>query len=84
MVISDGHDYCTLAEACAALGVKPATLHNYISRGVLHSYRQGMGRQRLYRRSEIDALLTVRESGQRAASRPMTIPRAEDWIPYTG
>jgi excisionase family DNA binding protein len=83
----DGEEYLTAAEACALLGVKAATLYAYVSRGVLRSYRQGIRRQRLYKRREVDTLLQVRPSGAEPprASRPEVpreVPRAEDWIPF--
>lgn len=53
-------EFVTVREATALLGVKPATLYAYVSRGLLRSYRQGVGRQRLYRRADIEALLAVR------------------------
>jgi citrate synthase len=52
--------YVSADEAIALLGVKRATLYAYVSRGVLKSYRKGVGRERLYRRTEIDALLNIR------------------------
>src|SRR5439155_669863 len=69
------------------LGVKPATLYAYVSRGVLRSYRQGIKRQRLYRRAEVEGLLRLAPSATRgsnviplrAASR-RAIPLAESWI----
>src|SRR6202521_3898685 len=83
-----GEPYLSAAEACELLGVKPATLYTYVSRGVLRSYRQGIKRQRLYRRSEIESLLRLAPSGAtaeaapRRASRwaPDDIPLAESWI----
>lgn len=59
-----GHDYLTVDEACALLGVKPATLYAYVSRGLLRSYRQGIRRQRLYKRAELEALLAVRPADE--------------------
>src|SRR5262249_58370913 len=56
MVVIAGEEYLTVEEAAARLGVKAATLYAYVSRGVLRSYRQGMQRQRLYRRADQDAL----------------------------
>lgn len=56
----DGEQYMTVEEATALLNVKRATLYAYVSRGVLRSYRLGVGRQRLYRRPDIEALLAVR------------------------
>ena len=48
----EGHEFYTTDEACAALGVKAATLYAYVSRGLLRSYREGIKRRRMYRRSE--------------------------------
>lgn len=77
-------------EACRLLGVKPATLYAYVSRGVLKSYKQGIKRQRLYRKDDILKLLTVRPSDEAVAipaanpqdPQKANIPAAEDWIPY--
>jgi citrate synthase len=76
----DGHEFYSRDEACAALGVKPATLYAYVSRGLLRSYRQGLKRERLYRRSEVDALRTFDPEGKTAIPE---LPSAESWIPYT-
>ena len=86
MVIVDGEEYLTVDEAARLLGVKRATLYAYVSRGVLRSYRQGIKRQRLYRRSEITNLLQLAPSGPESAERraprrmPDDIPLAESWI----
>ncbi len=77
-------------EACRLLGVKPATLYAYVSRGVIKSYKQGIKRQRLYKREDVLKLLAVRPSDEASGSPPSTaksapkteIPAAEDWIPY--
>jgi excisionase family DNA binding protein len=87
-VVLDGEEFLTVDEAARLLGVKPATLYAYVSRGVLRSYRQGIKRQRLYRRSEIESLLRLAVSGaaadaseQRTPRRgPEDIPLAESWI----
>jgi citrate synthase len=88
MVVLDGEEYLTVDEAARLLGVKRATLYAYVSRGVLRSYRQGIKRQRLYRRSEIEGLLRLAPSGaapvaadRRAPRRAVDdIPLAESWI----
>jgi excisionase family DNA binding protein len=79
MVVIGGEEYLTVDEAAGRLGVKPATLYAYVSRGVLRSYRQGMRRQRLYRRVDVDDLRRLQPS---AAAFPATpeIPLAESWI----
>ena len=56
----EGEFYLTGDEATAMLGVKRPTLYAYVSRGMLRSYRKGVGRERLYRRADIEALLAVR------------------------
>ena len=82
VVTIQGEEYLTVEEAAALMGVKPATLYAYVSRGILRSYRQGMKRQRLYRRTEIEALTRVAPSvPEPAASRSLpAIPLAESWI----
>ncbi len=88
MVSVDGEEYLTGDEAAGLLGVKRETLYAYVSRGLLKSYRQGIKRQRLYRRAEIEALLRLSPSsadgpletrGPRAA-RSVVVPLAESWI----
>jgi citrate synthase len=78
MVTIGGEEYLTVDEAAERLGVKPATLYAYVSRGVLRSYRQGMRRQRLYRAADIDGLRRLQPSG--TAPAPPEIPLAESWI----
>ena len=86
--VLDGEEFLTVDEAARLLGVKRATLYAYVSRGVLRSYRQGIKRQRLYRRAEIEGLLRLAPSGTspgagdtRARRRaPDDIPLAESWI----
>jgi excisionase family DNA binding protein len=70
-----GEPYLNAAEACELLGVKPATLYAYVSRGVLKSYRQGIKRTRLYRRGDVQGVLHLRPSRE---IRPL--PHAADWM----
>lgn len=63
-----------MQEACAVLGIKPASLYAYVSRGRFRSYRQGMRRQRLYLRSEVDALAKL------SPSRELDLPLADSWV----
>ncbi len=63
MVEIDGTSYLTVEEACALMGVKPATIYAYVSRGTLRSYKQGIKRQRLYREDEIKALMEIQPGG---------------------
>jgi citrate synthase len=78
MVVIGGEEYLTVDEAAARLGVKPATLYAYVSRGVLRSYRQGMQRQRFYRRVDVDGLRRLQPSARLPAA--PDIPFAESWI----
>jgi citrate synthase len=43
-------------QACALLGIKPATLYTYVSRGWLLPMRQAASKVSLYRREELEAL----------------------------
>jgi citrate synthase len=75
-VLSDGTaEYYTAEEACEVLGVKLATLYSYVNRGLLTSYRQNIRRQRLYRRTAVDALLEINPVGRDEPE----IPLAETW-----
>ena len=85
MVVLDGEGYLAGDEAAALLGVKRETLYAYVSRGMLKSYRQGIKRQRLYRRAEVEDLVRLAPSsgdgdpGARSG-RPIEVPLAESWI----
>lgn len=79
----EGQEFYSTDEACAALGIKAATLYAYVSRGVLNSYRQGIKRRRLYRRQEVETLLAFGPVGRRDADESGELPSAESWIPYT-
>jgi citrate synthase len=78
VVVIGGEEYLTVGEAAGRLGVKPATLYAYVSRGVLPSFRQGSGRQRLYRRADVDRLRRLQPSAGAPPARE--IPLAESWI----
>ena len=58
------------AEAAALLGVKPATVYTYVSRGLLRSLPANTGRTRRYLRAEVEALRTRADStrGHRAVA----------------
>ena len=77
-----GVDYLDGDEAATLLGVKKATLYAYVSRGLLGSYKQGVGRNRLYRRADVDALRRVRPSTPSEHAREanaVELPDAESW-----
>lgn len=94
MVVMNGEEYFTAEEARALLGVKAATLYAYVSRGLLSSYRQGIKRQRLYKKREVEALVGFKPGGDSEDSSDSSlhaaasenndpqIPTAESWIPY--
>jgi excisionase family DNA binding protein len=65
-----GIEYLDGDEAAALLGVKKATLYAYVSRGLFRSYKQGVGRKRLYQRADIEALRGIRPS-------PSALPQGE-------
>lgn len=50
-------DYLTVGDAAATLGVSRATLRNWDKAGKLKAYRHPINGYRLYRRSELEALL---------------------------
>ncbi|HZR01061.1 MAG TPA: helix-turn-helix domain-containing protein [Chloroflexota bacterium] len=72
-------EYVGAEEAARILGVKPATLYAYVSRGLVRSYRRGLKRARLYRRSELEELVRLRPSDEGPLDR---VPMAADWMPY--
>jgi citrate synthase len=83
----DGVEYLGVDEAAALLGVKKATIYAYVSRGVLESFRQAVGRKRLYRRADVEALREARPSDSPEASqaedddvvRNVRLPEAASW-----
>ncbi|MCX7624076.1 MAG: helix-turn-helix domain-containing protein [Thermomicrobium sp.] len=79
MIEIDGVEYLTAQEAAALLGVKRETLYAYASRGRIRSFRRGIGRERLYRRVDIEALLRL----QPASLDEKRLPAADAWIPFT-
>jgi excisionase family DNA binding protein len=87
MIELNGETYLNGNEACNLLGVKLSTLYTYVSRGVLKSYKQGIKRQRLYKRAELEALLQLRPSIETVSpveqhdADDHDLPRAEDWVP---
>jgi excisionase family DNA binding protein len=90
MIVLGDEEYLTGEEAARRLGVKRATLYAYVSRGVLKSYRQGIKRQRLYRRADVEDLLRLSPGAaaepaalRSAPAEPVvvwSIPAAESWI----
>src|SRR5260370_4294551 len=98
MIELDGEKYLDGDEASYLLGVKMSTLYTYVSRGILKSYKQGIKRQRLYKQSELVALLRLRpgdapspanivkaagSEDAAAKKKPGDIPLSANWVPYT-
>ena len=81
----DSIEYLDVDEAAALLSVKKATLYAYVSRGLLRSFRQGVGRKRLYRRADVEALRTIRpseatlEQDDDGVLRDVDLPDAASW-----
>jgi excisionase family DNA binding protein len=81
----DSIEYLDVDEAAALLSVKKATLYAYVSRGLLRSFRQGVGRKRLYRRADVEALRTIRpseatlEQADDGVLRDVDLPDAASW-----
>jgi excisionase family DNA binding protein len=77
-----GTEYLTGDEAAVLLGVKKATLYAYVSRGIIRSYKQGVGRNRLYRRIDIEALRTIRtdDIAQEPSLPCVELPDATSWV----
>src|SRR3989442_3998039 len=80
MISVNCEEFRTVKEATGLLGVKPATLYAYVSRGVLRSYRQGIKRQRLYRRVEVEGLLRLAPSDARGERDP--VPPRDATVPH--
>ncbi len=84
MIELNGENYLDGHEACHLLGIKLSTLYTYVSRGVLRSYKQGIKRQRLYKKAELDALIQLRPSNENLSvddHATPELPHAEDWVP---
>src|ERR671918_419366 len=62
MSAQEENDYVSAEEAALILGVKVSTVYAYASRGRIRSYRQGIKRSRLYRRSELLPLVEIAPS----------------------
>jgi excisionase family DNA binding protein len=89
MIVMDGEEFLSAQEACALLGIKPASLYAYVSRGMLGSYRQGIKRTRLYRRAEVERLTRLRPpsaaDGSTDSDDADTLDEGDEngaWIPY--
>ena len=57
VAITNLSDYLTVGKAATTLGVSRSTLRNWDKAGKLKPYRNPMNGYRLYKRSELEALL---------------------------
>lgn len=81
MILMEGQEFLTAEEACALLGIKIGTLYAYVSRGIIKSYRQGIKRQRLYRREDVLRLTRLHGPDGESEGDGESPPGA-GWIPY--
>jgi len=69
-------DFLTAAEAARRLGVKPATLYAYVSRGVLTRARAADGRASLFSADEVDRLARKGRPRRPAGTLEITVESA--------
>ena len=62
-----GYDLMPAREACALLGISPATLYAYVSRGLIESRPGPDHRSRVYLRRDVDRLAQRKKAGRGAA-----------------
>lgn len=60
-------EFIPAGEACRLLGISPATLYAYVSRGLLQSRPGADHRSRVYRRIDVDKLVQRKRAGRGAA-----------------
>src|SRR3954447_17904656 len=69
-------DFLTAAEAARRLGVNPATLYAYVSRGVLTRARAADGRASLFSADEVDRLARRGRPRRPAGAADITVESA--------
>ena len=69
-------DFLTAAEAARRLGVKPATLYAYVSRGVLSRGKAADGRASLFNTDEVERLARRGRPRQPAGVADITVESA--------
>jgi Citrate synthase len=62
-----GNDFIPARQACALLGITPATLYAYVSRGLVQSRPGPDHRTRVYRRLDVEKLAQRKRAGRGAA-----------------
>ena len=76
-------DYLSAQEAATRLGVSPATLYAYVSRGKIDSRPGADGRSREYLADDIERLIERRQAGRgaaKAAARSLTWGLETNWV----
>src|SRR5207248_527594 len=74
-------DYLTAAEAARRLGVKPATLYAYVSRGVLSRVRAPDGRTSLFGTEEVEQLAAARAAQAALPAGTLPLERLQVIVP---
>ena len=82
-------EFLTAAEAAQRLGVKPATLYAYVSRGVLRRDHAADGRRSLFDSDEVERLARRGRPRRPAGTADITVESAiteitADWLWYRG
>src|ERR1700720_1852778 len=75
-------DFMTATEAARRLGVKPATLYAYVSRGVLSRDKAADGRASLFDPDEVERLARRGRPRWPAGVADITIGRARGWTEH--
>ena len=68
--------YLTVKEVARLLGVTPLTVRNWDARGKLSAHRHPLNNYRVYRRDDIERLLTEIDQSKNAPRQPRTPARS--------
>lgn len=68
--------FISARDAAGRLGIKPATLYAYVSRGLVRSVPGPEGRERLYDEADVARLMRQRESGRKVGPPPKAFDTA--------
>ncbi|HEV2361116.1 MAG TPA: citrate synthase, partial [Acidimicrobiales bacterium] len=66
--VAPGSPFMTTAEAARRLGVRPATLYAYVSRGMIESHRVAGEKESRFARRDVERLAARTRAGGRAAA----------------
>ena len=73
------NDYMTVSEAASLCGVTPLTIRNWDARGRLVSYRHPINNYRMFRKSDIEALMANIKPSPKKGPRKLAV-KYEDEI----